>query len=194
VLRERYFRALLSAHTEQPLLEPDFASLVLHVLEGMGYHPVQQRWGPMLYEAMRVRSVYARVVFSDALSTLEALRDRGYALGIVTNRAYGGPVFLEDLRAMGLLRFFEPRHIATSADLGYRKPHPAIFRYSLDGLARAPQESAMVGDRLEADVVGAAELGMFTIWRPHRNETQVPDHIIPDAIITHIADLLDLFP
>jgi FMN phosphatase YigB (HAD superfamily) len=191
--RGRYFRTLMSAYAEQPLLEPDFAALALRVLEGMGYQPVQQGWGPMLYEAMRVRSVYARVVFADVPATLETLRGRGYALGIVTNRAYGGPIFLEDLRDMGLLRFFEPRHIAISADLGYRKPHPAIFMHALDGLGRAPEESAMVGDRLAADMLGAAELGMFTVWRPDRDETQVPDYITPDAVITEIADLLALF-
>jgi FMN phosphatase YigB (HAD superfamily) len=191
--RERFFRALMSAHAEQPLLEPDFAALALGVLPGMGYRLEQQRWGSMLYEAMRVRSVHARVVFSDVPATLETLHGRGYALGIVTNRVYGGPVFLEDLRDMGLLRFVEVRHIAISADLGYRKPHPLIFMYSLDGLARVPQESAMVGDRLDADVLGAAELGMFTIWRPDPNEMQVPGRVMPDAVITQIADLLDLF-
>ena len=192
--RERFFQALLSAHAKDPLLEPDFASLSLRVAQSMGYHPVEQHWGTVLYEAMRVRSMHARVVFPDVLSTLETLQSRGYSLGVVTNRAYGGSVFLDDLREMGLLRFFNPQHIAISADLGYRKPHSAIFLHALEGLGRASHESAMVGDRLDADVLGAAKLGMFTVWRPWRDETEEPGQIVPAAVITETIDLLELFP
>jgi FMN phosphatase YigB (HAD superfamily) len=95
---------------------------------------------------------------------------------------------------MGLLRLFEPQTIAISADLGYRKPHPAIFRYALEGLRRAPHETAMVGDKLYADVQGARQLGMYAIWRPDAHEADVPVGITPNVVIRQTDDLLTLFP
>jgi putative hydrolase of the HAD superfamily len=193
-LRQRWFQAVMYAYAAEPLLEPDFPSLARDVIRSMGHTQADERWGALVYEVMRVRSLHARVLFPDVLATLEILRERGYALGVVTNRAYGGPVFLDDLRQMGLLRFFEPQTIAISADLGYRKPHPAIFQYALEGLGRAPHETAMVGDKLYADVQGAHQLGMYAIWRPAAHEADMPVGITPDAVIRQTDDLLTLFP
>jgi putative hydrolase of the HAD superfamily len=193
-LRQRWFRAVMSAYAAEPLLEPGFPSLARDVMRSMGHTQADERWGALVYEAMRVRSLHARVLFPDVLETLEILRERGYTLGVVTNRAYGGPVFLDDLRQMGLLRFFGPHTIAISADLGYRKPHPTIFHYALVGLGRAPHETAMVGDKLHADVQGARQLGMYSIWRPDAHEADMPVGITPNAVIRQTDDLLTLFP
>jgi len=196
-LRERWFRALMVAYAAEPVLEPDFPSFTLAVVRSMGIDGAEEHWGRLLYEAMRVRSLHARVLFPDTLATVDSLCERGYALGIVTNRAYGGPVFLDDLRQMGLLRYFPPQSIAISADLGYRKPHPAIFRHAMQGLGEAVPATAMVGDRLHADVMGARQLGMYAVWRPHADELAMPlpsGQVAPDAVIRQTADLLSLFP
>lgn len=192
-LRQRFFRHLYAAHGAEPLLEPDFAALIRGILQSMGITRADTQWGALLYEAMRVRSSHTHVLYPDVLSTLEILQQRGFALGVVTNRAYGGPPFLDDLDRLGLLRFFDPQHIAISADLGYRKPHPDIFLHALAGLDRAPRETAMVGDKLSADIIGAHQLQMFSIWRPQVTETELPVQIEPDAVITQIADLQMLF-
>jgi FMN phosphatase YigB (HAD superfamily) len=47
-----------------------------------------------------------------------------------------------------------------------RKPAEDIFRFALDGLGMAPEETAMIGDSLLADVRGANRLGMLSIWMP----------------------------
>jgi HAD superfamily hydrolase (TIGR01662 family) len=192
-LRSRFFTALHAAYVAEPLLEPDYAALTHEILLSLGIAKADTHWGATIYEAMRVRSVHARALFPDVLSTLETLRQRGYALGVVTNRAYGGHVFLDDLRQMELLRFFDPRSIAVSADLGYRKPHPAIFLYALAGLECVPHQTAMVGDKLAADILGASRLGMLSVWRPYATKTEPPLDIVPDAVIGQTADLLALF-
>jgi putative hydrolase of the HAD superfamily len=43
------------------------------------------------------------------------------------------------------------------------KPEPGIFRLALDRLGVDPLDAVFVGDRLETDVQGAANLGMTTI-------------------------------
>jgi putative hydrolase of the HAD superfamily len=193
-LREHVRREIKAAHAADPMVEPDFALLTLRTLHAVGIAQADERWGATVYEALRVRSLLTRKLFDDALPTLAILRERGYALGIVTNRAYGGPVFLDDLRQMGLLPYFDPQHVAISADLRYRKPHPNIFRYALARLGRAPSETAMVGDQLGADVLGANFLGLFGIWKPKSGKSEPSSTIVPGAIISQIAELLAMFP
>jgi FMN phosphatase YigB (HAD superfamily) len=106
------------------------------------------------------------LLFDDTLSTLTVLKQRGFILGVVTNRHYGGRPFYEDLQVMGLLEYFEYDQMAISADLGFRKPHPDIFMYALNRLNVLPEEAAMVGDSLKADMVGAKMLNMLSIWKP----------------------------
>ena len=75
--------------------------------------------GARAFEALRIRLTKSRVLFSDALSTLRTLRERGYVLGVATNRPYGGELFLEDLREMGLLAMFTPKRLPFPPTWGY---------------------------------------------------------------------------
>jgi hypothetical protein len=56
-----------------------------------------------------------------------------------------------------------------------------------------PEECAMVGDSLRADVGGAGALGMTTIWRRSRVR-EGEDRFRPDHIIETIADIKGLPP
>lgn len=153
-------------HQVTPDEEPPFARIAAGALRTLGVSQADKTLGARVFEALRVRAAGSRVLYADSLNTLAALSARGLLLGIVTNRHYGGPAFLADLRQMDLLAFIAPEHIAISADLGYRKPHPALYRYVLERLHVVPTEAAMVGDNLIADVYGAQQLGLFTVWRP----------------------------
>ena len=50
--------------------------------------------------------------------------------------------------------------VALSAEVGKRKPHPAIFEAALAQVGVEAGEALMVGDRLREDVAGAQALGM----------------------------------
>jgi HAD superfamily hydrolase (TIGR01549 family) len=146
--------------------EPDFTLATQKALSDLGIQAVDQEISAAIFEALRVRISQSRALFSDVLPTLAELRRRGFVLGVVTNRQYGGKLFLEDLQTLGLLDYFAPEHIAISADLAIRKPHPAIFMNTLNALGVAPEEAAMVGDNLHADITGAQQLNIFAIWKP----------------------------
>ena len=62
----------------------------------------------------------------------------------------------------GLLTHFDA--VVISMDVGIRKPRPEIFRAALESLDAAPEETLHVGDNLEADVAGAAALGIRPVW------------------------------
>jgi HAD superfamily hydrolase (TIGR01509 family) len=167
----KHLRAAFDAQTRalirrDPQHEPDGAQVAVETLAQLGWGHVDRQLGSALFEALRVRIPESRPLYDDVLPTLAELRRRGFLLGVVTNRQWGGPLFQEDLRTLGLLDYFEPSTIAISADLGVRKPNPAIFLHTLRALAVTPDQAAMVGDSLRSDIVGAKRLGILAIWKP----------------------------
>jgi putative hydrolase of the HAD superfamily len=54
--------------------------------------------------------------------------------------------------------------VVTFDDTGERKPNPGPFKKALERLHVRPSEALMVGDWAERDVVGAAQVGMKTIF------------------------------
>jgi HAD superfamily hydrolase (TIGR01662 family) len=165
-LRGAIAEATHRAHDVAPDDEPDFAELTRQALETLLRRPVERGLGGMVFEALRIRAPGSRLLFDDAVPTLKALRARGYTVGVVTNRAYGGEIFMEDLRLLELLPFFAPGAIAISADLGIRKPNPAMFLHALRGLALPAEQVAMIGDNLVADVWGAQRAEVLAVWKP----------------------------
>jgi HAD superfamily hydrolase (TIGR01509 family) len=208
-------------------IEPDFAQGVVEALQQLGFPPLDREVGAEIFEASRRRSFEGRVLFEGALSTLAELKRRGFLLGVVTNRSYGGPLFLKEMEKIGLLDYFEERNVAISVDLGIRKPNAKIFMYTLDALNVSPEEAVMVGDSLGADVVGAKKLNMVAVWKPNprvfaqikeeqgqeelsqqvlrqrlfelsrlreqKRGRPIPEDIMPDLIIEHLGELLDVF-
>jgi HAD superfamily hydrolase (TIGR01549 family) len=165
-LRTILHRHIYQFTREHPYDEPDFTHVTLETLAQLGFPQQSKEVGVAIFEALRVSSSQARTLFPDTLTTLASLQERGFILGIVTNRSWGGQPFVEDMRTLGLLAFFDAACMAVSADLGIRKPNPAIFMHALNALQVAPTEAVMVGDSLGADVVGANQLNIFTAWKP----------------------------
>lgn len=151
---------------QEPELEPEAGLSVVQVLQQWGIKDVLLADGEVIFEALRVRIPGSRPLFDDVLPTLNTLQQRGFLLGIVSNRHWGGQLFQEDLQTLGLLEYFDPRHMAISVDLGIRKPNPAIFLHTLNALHVAPEQAVMVGDSLLSDIAGGKMLGLFTVWKP----------------------------
>lgn len=51
-----------------------------------------------------------------------------------------------------------------SEDAGIQKPHKGIFDYALINTNSRRNESLMIGDSWEADIIGAREAGMRQLW------------------------------
>ena len=113
-----------------------------------------------------IRSMYAVTqtnwhLEDDAVSTVQALLDRDYRLGIISNGSDELNTY-ELLEKLKLRPYFE--YILSSAAFGKRKPHPGIFLAALDHFHVTAEESVMVGDDYEADILGSKSLGMRPIW------------------------------
>jgi len=159
----QYVRTLIRRNPE---IEPQGPSAALETLLQWGIEGIDIAFGNALFEALRIRIPESRPLFEDTLSTLAALQRRGFLLGVVTNRIWGGLPFQEDLHTLGLHNYFDLHTIAVSGDLGVRKPNPAIFFHALNSLNVAPEDAVMAGDSLSTDIVGAQRLGILAIWKP----------------------------
>ena len=126
----------------------------------------------------------------DAIPTLELLRRRGYRLAIVSNAGDDADVQMLIDNA-GIRPYFD--YIITSAAAGVRKPNPRIFNMALEALGIGPHQAVMIGDLLEADVLGAHNAGLPGIWISRRaspNSALAHDGtIVPDAEIKTLAEL-----
>jgi putative hydrolase of the HAD superfamily len=102
----------------------------------------------------------AMVLYPHVQMTLLELTKRGIRLGVVSD-APRSQVWLR-LCDLGLQHTFDG--VVTFDDTGERKPSPAPFREVLRRLNVSAQESLMVGDWAERDVVGGRSLGMKTVF------------------------------
>ncbi|MDX1615017.1 MAG: HAD family hydrolase [Candidatus Promineifilaceae bacterium] len=130
------------------------------------------------------------VVFEDTIPVLEELRRRGYKIGLVTNSFL--PIWMRDaeLRAYELIDYLDAR--VSSGDVGYLKPHPAIYRHMLDELAAEPERTIFVGDRPVNDIAGANEVGLISILMDPPHLTRELDGVQPDYTISRLRELLPI--
>ena len=167
-------------------LEPDYAEVAREALDRIGVKLSRAKAGALM-EAIYVSGEDGgKAAYPGARETLDELQRRGFRLGIVTNRAFGGQRFRDDLNAAGLDADWEVTVVSVEA--GYLKPHPAIFQAALEQLALAPAETAMVGNSLLEDVAGAQALGIPAAWK-----RSAPDAkgVEPDFVFDDVPDLLN---
>ena len=95
-------------------------------------------------------------LYDDVVPALETLRAAGLKIGLVSNSA-------RDVHAFAQHHRLDIDAGITSFAHGKTKPHASIFRAVLDLLDVAPENAAMVGDSVEADMDGARAVGMQAI-------------------------------
>jgi putative hydrolase of the HAD superfamily len=108
-----------------------------------------------LVEADRRTSM---VVFPEVPSVLAELRRRGLTIGVCSNWGWD---LQEALHATGVDTLIDAA--VTSARVGYRKPHAAMYESILGALRVAAPEAIFVGDSWEPDVLGPIGAGMRSV-------------------------------
>lgn len=106
-----------------------------------------------------------KVLHKNAIQTLEELKKDGYEMHIITNGFK--EVQYTKLKESGLRSFFN--EVICSEEIGKNKPSPQIFQYALSKARAKSTDSVMIGDDLEADIIGALNAGMHAI------------HFLPDS-------------
>ncbi len=108
-------------------------------------------------------------LFVGTFEILDYLSEK-YRLHIITN-GFEEVQHLK-LKNSGIKKYF--RSITTSEDVGLKKPHPSVFNAALKKASAIPQKSIMIGDSFEADIIGAKNAGMHTLFFNYRKEKVLP--------------------
>lgn len=123
-------------------------------------------------------------LFPNTLEVLDYLRPR-YKLHIITN----GFQEIQDkkLRNAQIDGYFE--QVINSEMAGVKKPNPIIFELALKNANTIAEKSLMIGDSLEADILGAKAVGFHTL---HFNGHNEPPHDLSQMIhdLSEIKSLL----
>jgi len=126
------------------------------------------------------------VPFPGAIEAIDALRQRGVQLALVTNGDAGAQ--RAKIERFDLARRFD--YILIEGEFGIGKPTPAVFLHALGILQRKPEEAWMVGDSLVFDIAPAVKLGMFSVWVDHQRAGIFADSpYTPDRIISSLSEL-----
>jgi putative hydrolase of the HAD superfamily len=120
-------------------------------------------------------------VFADAAPAIEQARKRGLRVVVASN----WDVSLHGVLArLGLAPLLDG--IVTSAEVGARKPSPAVFERALSLVHARPRDAIHVGDSVEEDVLGASAAGIEPILLARHRAVQAPPGV---RVITTLADI-----
>ena len=98
-------------------------------------------------------------LFEGTLELLEYLKP-DYKLHIITNGFTEGQT--KKMKNSGLQPYFST--ITDAETVGVKKPNPTIFNYALNTAGATLNNSIMVGDSYEADILGAIDMGLDAIF------------------------------
>lgn len=135
------------------------------------------------------RVIPGTILFPEVPEVLTALLNAGIKVGVVTNAYQPMPLRDIELSGLGILDFFPDCRIS-AADVGFLKPHPAIFEVALNTIGSTPDSTVFVGDDPEADIVGSQRMGMKAVLRYLDRRHHDYSNTKPDATINSLTELL----
>jgi putative hydrolase of the HAD superfamily len=123
-----------------------------------------------------------KALFPYTTQILEYLTGKKYTLHLITNGFE--QVQRRKIANAGIAGYFSA--IITSEAAGSLKPHKEIFDFAINKASCDYNQAIMIGDNLDADILGAMNAGMDTIFVNHINEETT---LQPTYIIYHLKEL-----
>ncbi len=122
-------------------------------------------------------------LFDGCLELLDMLKQK-FKLHLITNGFNG--VQQNKIRNSNLEKYFEV--VLTAESAGVKKPDAKIFYQALDLAGASVENSLMIGDSFEADIKGAQNIGLETIWFHITNE-DIPND---EVVVHHLSEIQTL--
>ncbi len=97
----------------------------------------------------------AMVALPGAADCLTELRRAGFTIAVCSNWGWD---LAADIASAGLAASIDV--FVTSAQAGYRKPHPRIYHHTLERAGSSAQDAVFIGDSLRTDVLGPQRIGI----------------------------------
>ncbi|HMI78682.1 MAG TPA: HAD-IA family hydrolase, partial [Ferruginibacter sp.] len=127
-----------------------------------------------------------KLLFPHTIEILDYLVERKYQLHMITNGFE--KTQWSKLNNSGLGGYFT--HVITSETSNSLKPKKEIFEYAMNTAKASLAQSIMIGDNLDADIQGAMNAGMDSVFVNHINATT---SLNPTYTITHLKELELIF-
>ncbi len=127
-----------------------------------------------------------KILFPHTIEILNYLTQKKYALHLITNGFE--KTQWSKLNNSGLSGYFT--HVITSEGSNSLKPKKEIFDFAMEKARSTLPESIMIGDNLDADIQGAINAGMDTVFVNHINAVPA---IKPTYTVTHLQELENIF-
>lgn len=131
-----------------------------------------------------------KLLFPHTLDILDYLTGKGYQLHLITNgfeKTQHGK-----LRSSGLDGYF--REVITSEGSNSLKPHREIFEYAFRKTGALPEESIMIGDTIDVDILGAVNAGIDQVHVNHLNrEVELVNGKKPTYTVFSLKELEKIF-
>lgn len=109
-------------------------------------------------------------IFPHTKEILTYLQEKKYTLHLITNGFE--KTQHQKLKHSGLTHYFE--EVITSERSTYVKPQKEIFEYALSKTGAVLHESIMIGDNPDADIQGAVNAGMDSVFVNHTGKQEIP--------------------
>jgi putative hydrolase of the HAD superfamily len=189
--RDAYIKArdLLYEEADLKMEEPHFDLRVKNALQNLGFNKEAQTSIVQGATNAFSQQFMSFVRIDDNASQVLNELNSKYRLGIVSNFAI--PECVQQLlEREHLTQFFEV--IVISGAVNKRKPNPEIFDLALEKMRLDATEVAFVGDTVDADVKGAKDMGMKSVYidrRPQKGLEEYP----PDYTIKTLNELPFIF-
>lgn len=177
------------AQREKDFQETTYHFVLRQLLTELGHADMDESILRSALDALFMVTQKNWVLEADAIETIKQLKTQQYHLGILSNA--GDDKDVQTLvEGFGIRPYFD--FVLTSAASFYRKPHPRAFELALAHWSIAPTEAVMIGDSLEADIFGAKQVEMKTIWisrRAHFGKEDI-QRVKPDFSVRNLNELL----
>ncbi len=126
-------------------------------------------------------------ILPDAWHVLDLLRAKGLKLALITNGATAPQ--RAKIERFDLAHRFH--HVQIEQEAGIGKPEDGAYLHAMQQLGVRADETWMVGDNLEWEVVAPQRLGIFAVWADlHGKGLPEGTDIRPDLVIRTLSDLL----
>lgn len=113
---------------------------------------------PCIVPALEQLHQAPMIALPGAAACLRKLRAAGFAIAVCSNWGWD---LRADLECTGLVG--EIDILVSSAQAGFRKPHPQIYESTLALAGFGAEEAAFVGDTLRTDVLGPQSAGIRSV-------------------------------
>jgi putative hydrolase of the HAD superfamily len=126
-----------------------------------------------------------KALFPYTFEILNYLSDKNYQMHIISNGFE--QVQHNKLNKAGLAKYF--KEIITSEGSNHTKPQKEIFEVAMQRAGASLPESLMLGDNEEADIQGAINAGMDSVFVNHTN---LPQALRATYMIAHLKELEEI--